>query len=153
MNNAGTYLIFRLDEQRYALALSSVERVFRVVELIPMPKAPTMVLGVVNVQGRIVPVVSVRKQFGLVEREPDLADQLIIVNISSRAVALLVDEVLGVVESSADAVVTSNAVIPNLNQVEALINVEGRTVAIQNLDALGDLGSYEQLPASEGWRQ
>ena len=149
MNNARHYLVFRLDDQRYALPLSAVERVVRVVELVPMPKAPTAILGVVNIQGRIIPVISVRRQFGLTERELDLTDQLIITSVENRATALLVDAVLGVVESSSDRVVPSSVVSPELNEVNGLMNLDGRTVMIQNLDALGEIGNYTSEFESE----
>jgi len=149
MNNASHYLVFSLDDQRYALPLSAVERVVRVVELVPMPKAPTAILGVVNIQGRIIPVISVRRQFGLTERELDLTDQLIITSVENRATALLVDAVLGVVESSSDRVVPSSVVSPELNEVNGLMNLDGRTVMIQNLDALGEIGNYTSEFESE----
>jgi purine-binding chemotaxis protein CheW len=149
MNNARHYLVFSLDDQRYALPLSAVERVVRVVELVPMPKAPTAILGVVNIQGRIIPVISVRRQFGLTERELDLTDQLIITSVENRATALLVDAVLGVVESSSDRVVPSSVVSPELNEVNGLMNLDGRTVMIQNLDALGEIGNYTSEFESE----
>jgi purine-binding chemotaxis protein CheW len=56
-------VVFAFDEQRYALHLSAVERIVRMVEITPLPKAPEIVLGVVNVQGRIVPIVNIRKRF------------------------------------------------------------------------------------------
>jgi purine-binding chemotaxis protein CheW len=56
-------VVLTLDEQRYALHLSAVERIVRMVEITPLPKAPQIVLGVVNVQGRIVPIVNIRKRF------------------------------------------------------------------------------------------
>jgi purine-binding chemotaxis protein CheW len=40
-----------------------VERIVRVVEVTPLPKAPEIVLGVVNVQGQIIPVINIRKRF------------------------------------------------------------------------------------------
>jgi purine-binding chemotaxis protein CheW len=70
-------VIFTLDEQRYALHLAAVERVVRMVELTSLPKAPEIVLGVVNVRGRVVPVVNLRKRFGLAERGIRLSDHIL----------------------------------------------------------------------------
>ena len=56
-----------------------------------MPKAPKIVLGVVNVQGKIIPVFNLRKRFGLRERETNLGDQLVIAHAAGRSVALVVD--------------------------------------------------------------
>ena len=56
-------VVFALDEPRYALPLSAVERVVRAVEITPLPKAPEIVLGVINMQGQVVPAVDIRKRF------------------------------------------------------------------------------------------
>jgi purine-binding chemotaxis protein CheW len=69
MNKATQLVVFALDEQRYALRLTAVERIVRAVEVTPLPKAPQIVLGVIDAQGRIIPVVDVRQRFRLTERE------------------------------------------------------------------------------------
>ena len=55
-----TLLLFTLSEQRCALALSVVERIVPVVEVTPLPKAPEMVMGLINVRGRAIPVLNIR---------------------------------------------------------------------------------------------
>ncbi len=50
-------------------------------------------LGIINVQGQVVPVISLRKCFGLPDREPDVNDQMVIAQASAGAVALVVDAV------------------------------------------------------------
>lgn len=66
---------FDLDDHHYALPLTAVERVIRAIEITPLPKAPLIVRGIVNVEGRIVPVVSVRKRFRLPNREIEPRDR------------------------------------------------------------------------------
>lgn len=95
-------VIFTLNQQRYALHLSRVERVVPIVEINGLPKAPEIVLGVVNVEGRIVPVLDIRKRFRLPERDLDLSDRFIIARTPGRVVALAVDAVTGVVERSVE---------------------------------------------------
>ena len=53
-------VVFALDDQRYALAFAVVEKVIRAVEITPLPQAPEIVSGAINVQGKIVPVVEGR---------------------------------------------------------------------------------------------
>jgi len=48
MDKMKQFVTFELDDQRYALFLSSVERIVRIVEITPLPRAPEIVLGVVN---------------------------------------------------------------------------------------------------------
>ncbi len=68
---------FTLDGQPYALPLASVQQVVRMVEVVPLPKAPEIVLGVINLHGKIVPVLNLRKRFGLQDGEASLSDHLL----------------------------------------------------------------------------
>ena len=77
MEQSNQYVVFTLDEQRYALHLAAVERIIPVVEITPLPKAPDLVLGIINVGGQIIPVIDTRKRFRLPERELNLSDVLI----------------------------------------------------------------------------
>ena len=58
MSDIAQLVVFRLDERRYALPLAVVERVVRAVDVTPLPKAPPMVLGVIDVHGRVLPVLN-----------------------------------------------------------------------------------------------
>lgn len=107
-------LVFTIDEQRYALHLDAVERAVSAVEVTPLPKAPPAVLGVVNVQGRILPVLDIRKLFHLPEREIYLSDQLIIVHDSGLNVALRADSVIGVIECREENVVMPERIFPGI---------------------------------------
>jgi purine-binding chemotaxis protein CheW len=97
MHPATRLVAFELEDRCYGLPLDAVDRVVRVVEITP-PKAPDIVLGVVNVQGRVIAVANVRKRFGFSEREPRLSDQLIVARTPRRPVALVVDAVSAVAE-------------------------------------------------------
>ncbi|RKP46458.1 chemotaxis protein CheW [Trinickia fusca] len=102
------YVLFALAARRFALPLAVVERCVRIVDITALPKAPGIVLGVINVAGRIIPVVDVRKRFGLPERGIVASDQLLIARtstqLSARTLALWVDAVEGVVAWAADRV-------------------------------------------------
>lgn len=136
MNSLNQLVVFYLDEHRYALKLSTVERIVRVVEVIPLPKAPDIVMGVVNVQGRIIPVLNIRKRFGLPEREIYLSDHLIIAQTSNRSVALLADMVSGVIEYPEQEKATLDTIFPGIEYVEAIIKQEEGMIQIINLDTI-----------------
>jgi len=91
-------VVVAVDGQRFALPLASVARVVRAVEVTPWPDAPPAMLGVIDVQGKIMPVLSLRRQFARADREIQLDDQMVIVRAGTRMVALLVDAVEGVRE-------------------------------------------------------
>lgn len=144
-NKQNRLVVFTLDEQRYALHLSAVERVVLVVEVTLLPKAPEIVLGVVNVQGRIVPVVNIRKRFRLAEREMNLSNQLVIAHTSRRTVAFPVDSVSGLVERSAQEVIAAEKILPGMKYVEGAAKLEDGIVFIHDLDKFLSLEEEKTL--------
>ncbi len=94
------YFIFTLDEKYYAVPLSAIEKVIRAVELISVPKAPDNLLGLLNIKGKIIPVINIRKKLHLPDREMELNDRIVISYISGQLSAFAVNGVEGVADSS-----------------------------------------------------
>lgn len=136
---------FALDALRYALYLSVVERVVRAVEITPLPKAPEIVVGVINVQGRIIPMVNVRKRFRLPERNVTLNDQFIIAHTSKRAVALVVDTVHGVAEYGEDMLTPAEEIVAGLEYVDGIVRLRDGMVLIHNLESFLSLEEQRSL--------
>ena len=141
-------VIFTLDEQRYALHLPSVERAIRMIEITPLPSAPEIVIGVVNVHGAVVPVLNIRKRFRLPEREPDFGDQLIIAHTARRDVALVVDTVSDVVTLPSGELVAPETILPQLEHVEGVVKLEDGMVFIHDLAAFLSLEEDQALEAA-----
>jgi purine-binding chemotaxis protein CheW len=127
-------VVFVLDEPRYALYLSAVERVVRAVEITPLPKAPEIVLGVINAQGRILPVLDIRKRFRLPAREMKLDDRFIIARTARRPVALVVDSVVGVHELAEREIVSAKQTLPFAQYLKGVAKVKNNLVLIHDLD-------------------
>ena len=145
MNCPHQLVVFTLDEQRYALRLSAVERVVRAVEITRLPKAPEIVLGLIDVQGQIIPVVNVRKRFRLPEPEIALSDHLIIARTARRKVALVADTVIGVVERSEAEMTAAGTILPGLEYIEGVAKLEDGLVFIHNLDTFLSLEEEKTL--------
>jgi purine-binding chemotaxis protein CheW len=128
------FVVFTLDVQ-YALHLDIVERVLRAAEVTALPMSPDIVLGVINAQGSVLPVVNVRRRFRLTEREMEPTDRLIIANTSRRRVALLVDSVTGVVERVKEDVIPAEAIVPRMGYVEGVTRLDDDILLIHDLDS------------------
>jgi len=135
-NNIGNQkiVLFSLDEPRYALYLSAVERVVRAVEITPLPKAPNIVLGIINFQGKIIPVIDIRQRFHLRRREINLEDQFIIARTSKRLVVLVVDSVTGVYELEHHQVVDAEVAFPYTDYLSGVAKIETNIVLINDLE-------------------
>ena len=127
-------VLFSLDEPRYALYLSAVERIVQSVEITPLPKAPKIIMGVINFHGEIIPVLDIRKRFHLASHDITLEDQFIIARTSNRPVALVVDSVDGVYELRQDQVVDAEEVFPYTDYISGVAKIETDFVLINDLE-------------------
>lgn len=134
MSAALSLLCFSLDDRRYAIALTAVERVIRAVAITPLPKAPEVVMGVINVHGRIVPAINLRKRFQLPERSLALSDHMVIAHTSKRSLVLTADAVEGVVECAAEARTAAGEVVPGLEYVDGIVRTDDGLILIHHLD-------------------
>ena len=91
-------VVWTLDEHRYGLGVAAVERVFPAVAIDPLPRAPHLVCGSVNLRGQVVAVVNMRRCLKLPEREPVPSDRLLLAITPRRRLAFFVDAVDGVEE-------------------------------------------------------
>jgi purine-binding chemotaxis protein CheW len=87
-------LVFELDEHRFGVPAADVQEIVRAVAVAPLPRAPAFVEGVINLRGRAVPVLDLRRRFGLPSRQPVTTDHLVIARAAGRAVALRVDRAI-----------------------------------------------------------
>ena len=151
MNELSQLVIFRLDEQRYALPLAIVERIVRAVEVTALPKSPDIVVGAIVVAGSVLPVLNIRRRFGLPEREISPADQFLIANTAHRTVVLLVDEAQGVIERPLTEIVPSAQIVPGLEQIQGVIKLDEGFALIHDLEKFLSLDETRAL--DEAMRQ
>lgn len=138
-------VVFTLEGRRIGLPLDTVERAVRIVDPTPLPKAPSVVCGIINVQGHIVPVLDTRRRFGLPAREIELSDQLLIARTSYRTVALWVDAVIELVTCDAQDFVDSESVVPGLDYVRGIVRLADGLILVHDLDTFLSLEERQAL--------
>ena len=84
---------FRLGEEEFGVDMLMVQEINRMLEVTKVPQSPWFVEGVTNLRGKVVPVVSLRKQFGLNERAADKRTRIVIVEVQGRMIGMIVDAV------------------------------------------------------------
>ena len=134
--NANYLVVFTLAGQQLALPLAAVERIVRAVEVTPVPDAPPVVRGVINVQGRIVPVLDLRVWFGPLKPELDLDDKMIIAQTATGAVALVAEDLGGIVECGEDDAGAGLSALAGLDDAQAVVKHGDDLLLIARLDRL-----------------
>ena len=136
MDRREKLLIFTLSGLSCALPLADIERILRAVEISPVPRAPEIIMGLVNIQGQIIPVLDLRKLLHLPNAEVGLNDQFIIARSESRPVAILVDSVLGLSELDATEIVPPDRLYPGIEFLEGVAGLQDGIIYIYDLAKL-----------------
>ncbi len=146
MDSQYRYLMFQLDNRTYALPLESVQRVLRVVDIVPVPDSPPVMEGVINLHGDIVPVFNLRRWFKLPETPIRLNDRLILVQTGETMAAFLVDAVLDILEPPLIEVMRAQKVQIQSKILQGVLEHHGEAVYLCNLEAIPSLEVPEVPP-------
>jgi len=102
----GKYLTFELDRQEYGLEILKVKEIIGMMGITAIPQTPDYVKGVINLRGRVIPVIELRARFGMSEKEYDDRTCIIVVEIESGDIriqmGIIVDSVSEVLNVSRD---------------------------------------------------
>lgn len=145
MSTPASLVVFCLDTRRYALSLTAVERIVRAVAVTALPRAPAIVLGVIDVAGEVLPVLDLRHRFGLPAKEIDPTSQFLIARTSRRTVVLVVDEAQEVAARADAGVVESADIVPGLAHVRGVVRLGDGLVLIHDLETFLSLDEAQAL--------
>ena len=81
---------FRIGKETYGVRIGSVREIVRVPEITIVPNAPEAIEGVINLRGKIIPVMDLRKRFGNAGIQPDKKNRILVVELESRLLGLIV---------------------------------------------------------------
>ncbi|MCL6499651.1 MAG: chemotaxis protein CheW [Firmicutes bacterium] len=98
-------VVVRLDRERYGVPIEHVHEIIRMQEVTRIPRAPSFVEGVINLRGQVIPVIDLRRRFGLAAGERNGASRIVVVEMNGSRVGMVVDAVLEVMRLPDSAVV------------------------------------------------
>lgn len=145
MTGSRQCFLFRIEGRRYAVPLEAVDRVVHAVAVTPLSDGPEVVLGVINLQGRIVPVYDLRRRLGLPARDIRLEDYLVVAHSGIRAVAFFADAVEGVIEEPEGAISEGSDVVPGLEYVRGVMRLGEDLVLLHDLQRVLSAEDEERL--------
>ena len=138
---------FRVGPQEFALDILQIERILRYSAPAPLPQAPDFLEGVVPYEGGAVPVVDLRKRFGL-EASIREETRLMVLDLEHQRVGVLVDEVREVMRIDSTTITAPGPMVSGLAAayIAGIVTRPGRTIIILNARKL--LSSNERLALS-----
>lgn len=130
------YVTFFIADEEYALPIGQVQEINRVGEVTRVPNCPDHVLGVINLRGKIIPVVEIKKRLKLGETGFTKESRIVVVEQGPKIIGLLVDKVSRVMSITADQIEAAPEEIVKLdeNYIKGVGNHDGRMIIILNLE-------------------
>ena len=92
-----TLVVFEVDGREFALPIEDIAEILQMVLITPVPEVPPWVAGVVNLRGRVIPIVDLRTRLGIQTRPPQLNTPILIAEQGTRKLGLIADAVRDVV--------------------------------------------------------
>lgn len=145
-----SFVTFRLGREEYALPIAKVESIIRYETSTPVPRAPAAVVGVINLRGRIIPVVDLSRRLRDASLDPGPQARIIIAEGQAGSVGLAVDaatEVLRVAESEILPPPENMLATGVAEMIVGVIEVKGRLVILLDLDHAVPHGEYAGMPS------
>jgi purine-binding chemotaxis protein CheW len=139
----GKYLTFFLDQEEYGIEILTVREIIGLIPVTTVPRTPVFVRGIINLRGKVIPVVDLRSKFAMDQVEDTEETCIIVVQTGGLQLGMVVDKVSEVLDIPGQEVVGAPSLGNEIN-TEFLLGIgksEGRVTLLLNLDTV--------FPASE----
>jgi purine-binding chemotaxis protein CheW len=142
-------VVFELGDESYAVDISRVQDINRMQEITEIPHAPESVVGVINLRGRVIPVIDLRKRFGLPDAVRTKDTRIVVVHLEGNLIGVIVDAVSQVLRIPADIVEPPSPVLAGVDSryLRGIAKLDDRLVILLDLDFV--LSRREQEAISE----
>lgn len=130
---------FNLDREEYGVEVLKVREIIRMTTITAMPGTPHYVEGVINLRGKVIPIVSLRKKFGLMDSGPDTNTRIMVMDIDGELKGFIVDSVSEVIRVAAGEIQPAPSMAGGgLEQecITGVINQAERLLVLLDLDRL-----------------
>ena len=128
-------VIFKLANEDYGLPIQKVQEINRIVPVTRLPQTPDFMEGIINLRGRVSPVVDLRKRFGLNAKPHEDDTRIMIVDIDGQTVGIIVDAVNEVVQMQGSSIEPPPPTfILDARYIEGVGKLEDRLIILLNID-------------------
>ena len=141
-------VVFELGSEDFGVDIAVVESIIKMQPITRMPHSPTFVEGVTNLRGKVLPVIDLRRRFGLESRAADKNSRIIVINVNGTEIGMTVDGVSEVLTIPEEAVEPTPPLTVTVDStfITGIAKLDGRLVILLDLDQV--LSSNEQAELS-----
>lgn len=129
---------FVVGNEEFAVPILAVQEINRMMQITAVPQSPPFVEGVINLRGKIIPVIDLRKRFGMPPAEDTSEARIIVVEVSQRVIGFTVDRVNEVLRIAADIVDPAPQMVVGVDRefIQGVGKLEDRLLILLSLEKL-----------------
>jgi purine-binding chemotaxis protein CheW len=129
---------FSIGEEEFGVDILKVQEIIRTMEITKVPRAQDFVEGVINLRGKVIPIIDLRRRFGLDSKEHDKHTRIIVIEINNMIVGFVVDSVSEVLRIPAGTVEPPPPVVAGLESeyISGVGKLQDRLLILLDLDKL-----------------
>lgn len=140
---------FSIGEEEFGVDILKVQEIIRIMEITKVPRAQDFVEGVINLRGKVIPIIDLRRRFGFASKEHDKHTRIIVIEINNMIVGFVVDSVSEVLRIPAATVEPPPPVVAGVESeyISGVGKLEDRLLILLDLDKLlssEDLEAFSQ---------
>ncbi len=126
---------FTLGSEIYGVDIASVREIIPIQKIVSVPRAPDFVEGIINLRGRVIPVLDLRKHFGFLRKEEDPNQRIVLVEAGSDSIGVIVDSVSSVLRIADDSVEPPASVIvgTEVEYIYGIAKMDGDLIVLLDL--------------------
>jgi len=140
---------FRVGDETFGIPIGRVREIVRVPDITAVPSAPAYIEGVINLRGKIIPVVDLRKRFGETETQPSKKNRILVVELEEKLLGLIVNSASEVLKIPPSEIEAPNSFFQEgeLNFVTGVGKHNGRLILLLDLSKILKTGELRRLDA------
>ena len=138
---------FNIGSEEFGVDILKVQEINRMVEITKVPQAPHYVEGVINLRGKVIPIVDLRKRFNLELKEYDKNTRIVVVDINGNILGMVVDSVSEVLRLPANTIEPPPEIVTGINSeyIKGVAKLEDRLLIFLDLSKVIDMGEIASL--------
>jgi purine-binding chemotaxis protein CheW len=138
---------FRIGDETYGVRISAVREIVRVPAITAVPNAPDYIEGVINLRGKIIPVMDLRKRFGIKNVEPNKKNRILVVELENKVLGLIVNSASEVLKIPPADIEMPNTMFQEgeVSYVTGVGKLHGRLVILLDIGKLLQRGELRRL--------
>lgn len=131
-------VVFSLNSEDYGVDIEKIREIIPMQTIVSVPRAPQFVEGIINLRGRVIPVLDLRRHFGFEKKPPGPAQRIVIVEADQECTGVVVDSVSSVIQVPREAIEDPSEVIigSDVGYIQGVAKVDNDLIVLLDLAAI-----------------